>query len=343
MRKEVTPVRARVKSEISKLIISREFKKGDRLPPERLLAERLKVSRLTVAQALNELEEEGVISKLRGSGSYINTDPIGARHEDLFAQIATRTEVEISFGSYNPTPQYELLLKTLAGLFQIENPSIKVRIQAIHPPANENADAFLLLIGGGKPPTVGEFFLHAEYSAIDSLVPLEKLPGYDELTGWLLPQCACKTKNSSGKEHVHALALKINSRVVLVNADFMSAAGIDCDVDRLSFGLLEEWSSKLGSHVQRNPGSYGVLLDTPSGWHGVIGNYPYLWGHRPSGLENSLEGFKTMLSSPRCRHGLELLARVRENGVPAPFERLELFAWRSGRHVVKRRDLASGA
>eukprot|EP00831_Metopus_contortus_P001492 TRINITY_DN10534_c1_g1_i1.p1 TRINITY_DN10534_c1_g1~~TRINITY_DN10534_c1_g1_i1.p1 ORF type:complete len:148 (-),score=18.45 TRINITY_DN10534_c1_g1_i1:3-446(-) len=147
MKKDYLPLYFRIKSELINRIIAGELKQGDRLPPERLLAEDFGVSRITIVGALKELADEGIIHKIQGSGSYINTTTLNDNYEDIFAQFTSRTKTVISFGTYNPSPQYEMLLKTFAGLFQLENPDIKVDIISVHPSENTNSDAFLIKQG----------------------------------------------------------------------------------------------------------------------------------------------------------------------------------------------------
>jgi len=58
---------------IRELIASGRLKKGDKLPPERLLAEQLGVSRLAIREALRSLENAGVVALQRGpkGGAFI--------------------------------------------------------------------------------------------------------------------------------------------------------------------------------------------------------------------------------------------------------------------------------
>lgn len=61
---------------------------GDRLPPERELAARLGVSRVSVKQALLLLEAQGAIETRRGGGSYLRRE--GAAGSESLARLAAR-------------------------------------------------------------------------------------------------------------------------------------------------------------------------------------------------------------------------------------------------------------
>lgn len=63
-----------------KLIVERELVPGDRLPPERLLAESLGVSRTTLRHALRSLTERGVLESKHGSGWYVRLDTLAIVH-----------------------------------------------------------------------------------------------------------------------------------------------------------------------------------------------------------------------------------------------------------------------
>jgi GntR family transcriptional regulator of arabinose operon len=60
-------------------IASKEFRPGDALPSERQLASDYHVSRITVIQALKALEDEGVLERHQGRGTFV-AEP--ARHEE---------------------------------------------------------------------------------------------------------------------------------------------------------------------------------------------------------------------------------------------------------------------
>jgi len=50
---------------------------GDKIPSENELAERFNVSRITVKNALSKLNEDGLIFRVQGKGSFISPDPLG--------------------------------------------------------------------------------------------------------------------------------------------------------------------------------------------------------------------------------------------------------------------------
>jgi len=56
---------------IEDLIRSGELQPGDRLPAERQLAERCKVSRNTIREAIKVMMEKGVVVSRRGAGTYV--------------------------------------------------------------------------------------------------------------------------------------------------------------------------------------------------------------------------------------------------------------------------------
>jgi len=87
---------------IGALISSGEFPPGSRLPPERDLANQLRVSRTSVREALIALELSGLIDIRMGSGIYVKSQTPVARsyaprsHEDTgpFEQLRARWLIE---------------------------------------------------------------------------------------------------------------------------------------------------------------------------------------------------------------------------------------------------------
>lgn len=71
VRKNGIPLYIQVKEAVLAEIKSGVWKTGDKLPTERELSEKLKVSRNTVSQAYQELEAEGVLSSVQGRGTFV--------------------------------------------------------------------------------------------------------------------------------------------------------------------------------------------------------------------------------------------------------------------------------
>src|SRR5256885_7599425 len=59
--------------QIHALIREGRWAPGDQIPPERELAERFKVSRTSVREALRALEMQGIIDSRQGGGTFIRT------------------------------------------------------------------------------------------------------------------------------------------------------------------------------------------------------------------------------------------------------------------------------
>ncbi len=79
---------------IRELLDSGALKPGDRLPPERTLAELFTVSRSSVREAIRALQENGVLESRRGAGTFVTLPPGG----DLlvpFAEAMTRQRVRL--------------------------------------------------------------------------------------------------------------------------------------------------------------------------------------------------------------------------------------------------------
>jgi DNA-binding FadR family transcriptional regulator len=70
-------------------IVSQEYLADERLPSERQLAQDLGVARNTLREALDLLEEKGMIRRRAGSGSFVTYDPNGER--ESVAPVAAET------------------------------------------------------------------------------------------------------------------------------------------------------------------------------------------------------------------------------------------------------------
>jgi GntR family transcriptional regulator, transcriptional repressor for pyruvate dehydrogenase complex len=78
--------------QIRLLITDGHLKSGDRLPPERDLAERFRVSRASVREAMRALESRGLIGIRPGEGAFVREVSVEALIEPLALVILTQRE-----------------------------------------------------------------------------------------------------------------------------------------------------------------------------------------------------------------------------------------------------------
>src|SRR6185295_15255271 len=78
--------------QVKQLISEGRFKSGDRLPPERELAEKFVVSRTSVREALRALESLGLIDIRPGEGTFVREVSIDALIGPLALLMTTQRE-----------------------------------------------------------------------------------------------------------------------------------------------------------------------------------------------------------------------------------------------------------
>src|SRR5499426_3168263 len=79
--------------QVKTLIADGRLTSGDRLPPERELAERFRVSRTSVREALRSLQSRGLIEIRAGEGAFVRDISVEALIEPLAARRATSEEI----------------------------------------------------------------------------------------------------------------------------------------------------------------------------------------------------------------------------------------------------------
>lgn len=76
---------------VKELLESGELKPGDKVESEYKLCKRFQVSRQTVRHAISVLEEEGIVERFRGSGTYISSKDQVTPKKEKTMQIAVMT------------------------------------------------------------------------------------------------------------------------------------------------------------------------------------------------------------------------------------------------------------
>lgn len=93
---ETKKVYVRIVEQILDLIREGYFKVGDKLPPERIIAEQLGVSRPTVREALSALEIVGLVESKTGQGTFIHSvdlESLKPRAVSLLQEEASPSEI----------------------------------------------------------------------------------------------------------------------------------------------------------------------------------------------------------------------------------------------------------
>jgi len=87
-----TRIYAEIVRQIRGLIADGQLKSGDRLPPERDLAERFRVSRTSVREALRALESTGLVEIRAGEGAFVRRISVESLIEPLALVILNQRE-----------------------------------------------------------------------------------------------------------------------------------------------------------------------------------------------------------------------------------------------------------
>ncbi len=114
------PLYYRVMRSLKEDILAGRFSPEERLPSELELTEIFKVSRVVVRQALQILEDEGLIVRLKGNGTFVAKDataaevPVLSGYIEDFLRVGLSTKAKVlQFGIAKATPD-------LATLFHVE-------------------------------------------------------------------------------------------------------------------------------------------------------------------------------------------------------------------------------
>lgn len=96
------PMYIKIHNQLRRDIENHVYQVGDRIPAERQLAEQFKVSRMTLRQAIKTLEEEGILERRLGSGTYVASQKV----QEKMSGIMSFTEITRANGQ---TPSSKLV------------------------------------------------------------------------------------------------------------------------------------------------------------------------------------------------------------------------------------------
>ena len=114
------PMYIKIHNQIKRDIENKKYKVGERIPAERQLASKFNVSRMTLRQAIKTLEDEGILERRLGSGTYVSSQKV----QEKMSGIMSFTDITRSNGQ---VPSSKLLS------YRITKPSLsekeKLKIQ----------------------------------------------------------------------------------------------------------------------------------------------------------------------------------------------------------------------
>ena len=93
------PLYYQLESLIRRCISSGLLKPGDMLPSEMELCQTFSISRSTVRQAIGRLEEEGLVQRHQGKGSFVAEPKLHRRTENIYSFTAEATAMGLKPGS----------------------------------------------------------------------------------------------------------------------------------------------------------------------------------------------------------------------------------------------------
>ena len=131
------PLYYRVFRTLERRIRDHGYKQGDRLPSEDELCREFSASRITIRQAVGRVVELGLVTRRRGSGTFVSlrekerppeTVKFTAALEDLFAQVETVSTKSAQITEEHPPLDVRLLL----GLDETAQVVVVRRVRAFH-------------------------------------------------------------------------------------------------------------------------------------------------------------------------------------------------------------------
>ena len=112
-RDSTVPVYRQITQSITRLVKQGDLKPGDKLIPERELAQELKLSRGTIKKAYGELENNNVIEVVQGRGSFIS------RNQDILVQSRKDSAVNLINNTLNELENLNFSHREITTFFQL--------------------------------------------------------------------------------------------------------------------------------------------------------------------------------------------------------------------------------
>lgn len=110
-----TPIYIQIHNDLKRKIEAGVWRVGEKIPPERQLAQTFNVSRMTLRQAVQTLVDEGVLERHVGSGTFVASTKV----QEKMSGITSFTELTLAAGK-TPSSKVITYMATQASLSEAE-------------------------------------------------------------------------------------------------------------------------------------------------------------------------------------------------------------------------------
>jgi len=222
------PLYHQIKEEFHKGLLVGQIKLGQRIPPERELCELLGVSRSTIRQALDELNQEGFLIRERSKGTSVAKNIFVQSYQAAVGAFGISQSIKSQ--GYTPTIE-TVTIKSLPAPTSIRN-SLQIN-------ENENVLTIERLYRADQQPAVfSTYFIAPGYADITKLDEIGNTSLYDffkrNLHIIVFKGERLITATSADKKIAHYLEIKPGSPVLLWTGTDYSKDG-DCIGAMLSY------------------------------------------------------------------------------------------------------------
>ena len=227
-----------VEKQIKDLIINNKLKIGDKLPSEKELAEKLKVGRRSVREALHSLQKMGMIQIVQGKGSFLTAAKVDTYLETLATSISLKLleekdtlwelmevrkilEAEVAFLSAERSSSQDLRLMRLSLNRQEEG----IRRKNLELFNKGDLDFHNAIFRGCKNSILESIYSNLSTLMLDSRILTNKIPGVPEksLKDHMNIYLAIKAKDPKKARNFminHIRETEMNMRIMLEKKDF---------------------------------------------------------------------------------------------------------------------------
>jgi len=208
-----------VEKQIKDLIINNKLKIGDKLPSEKELAEKLKVGRRSVREALHSLQKMGMIEIVQGKGSFLTAAKVDAYLETLATSISLRL-LEEKDTLWELMEVRKILEAEVAFLSAERSSSQDLRLFN-----KGDLDFHNAIVRGCKNSILESIYSNLSTLMLDSRILTNKIPGVPEksLKDHMNIYLAIKAKDPKKARNFminHIRETEMNMRIMLEKKDF---------------------------------------------------------------------------------------------------------------------------